>query len=85
MNGINMLGARYFVGRTILYQPIPWYIRTGGQWVFSSLETSNPQHPESVLAAPGDTKEMPIVIDGEQTVMQLEDQGKQVTWSDKES
>ena len=49
------------------------------------LEMSNPQHPENVLAAPGDTKEMPIVIDGEQTVMQLEDQGKQVTWSDKES
>ena len=29
MNGISMLEARYFVGRTILYQPVPWYIRMG--------------------------------------------------------
>ena len=67
-----------------------------GQWLTNSsnssksrhqLETSNPQHPESVLAEPGDSKEVPIVIDGEQTVMQLEDQGKQLTmtWSDEDS
>ena len=49
------------------------------------LEMPNLQHPESVLAAPGDNKEVPIVIDGEQTVMQLEDQVKQMTWSDEYS
>ena len=42
-------------------------------------------YPESVLAAPGDNKEVPIVIDGEQTVMQPEDQVKQMTWSDEYS
>ena len=30
-SSISMLGARYLVGRTMLYQPVPWYIRMG--WV----------------------------------------------------
>ena len=28
-SGISMLESRCFVGRTILYQPVLWYIRTG--------------------------------------------------------
>jgi len=39
------------------------------------LRTSNPLYPEGVLAEPGECKEMPIVIDGEE-ITQLEDQGR---------
>ena len=41
-------------------------------------------YPEDVLAEPGECKKIPIVIDGEE-VMQVEDQGKELTLSEEES
>ena len=54
---------------------------SGGSKTRHQLKTSTPLHV-GVLAEPGECKEMPIVIDGEE-IMQLENQGKEAMLSDK--
>ena len=54
---------------------------SGGSKSRHQLKTSTPLHV-GALAEPGECKEMPIVIDGED-IMQLENQGKEAMLSDK--